>query len=77
VIEILTPEDRLSRFQHRIDGSIAFGVASIWIFDLEKRVGRIERRTGMETATADALTISGTSIRLALCERFAELDRAG
>jgi Uma2 family endonuclease len=76
VIEILSPEDRLSRFQERIDDYIAFGVENIWIFDPERRVVRTASRAGLQIVDSEELTVEGTPIRVVLSELFGELDRA-
>ena len=36
-IEILSPEDRLSRLQERVDDYLVFGVENIWVIDPESR----------------------------------------
>ncbi len=76
VIEILSPEDRLSRFQERIDDYLAFGVENIWIFDPESRRVWTADRTGLHLAQNGELTVAGTPIRVALSDLFTELDRA-
>jgi Uma2 family endonuclease len=75
VIEILSPEDRLSRFQERIDDYLAFGVENIWIFDPETRKAWTADAKGLHLAQSDELTAPGTPIRVVLSELFAELDR--
>jgi Uma2 family endonuclease len=74
-IEILSPEDRLSRFQARIEDYIAFGVEHIWIFDPERRVAFTASASGLHPVRSDELTVPGTSIRVVISELFAELDR--
>ncbi len=32
-VEILSPEDRISRMQERIDDYLAFGVSYVWVVD--------------------------------------------
>ena len=36
-IEVLSPEDRMSRMQERIDDYLKFGVAYVWVIDPETR----------------------------------------
>jgi Uma2 family endonuclease len=36
-IEILSPEDRMSRMQQRIDDYLAFGVSYVWVIDPQTR----------------------------------------
>jgi len=74
-IEILSPEDRLGRFQKRIDDYLGFGVENIWIVDPETRRAWTADRFGLHLAQSDELTVPGTPIRVALSEMFGELDR--
>jgi Uma2 family endonuclease len=74
-IEILSPEDRLSRFQARIEDYIAFGVEHIWIFDPERRVAFTASESGLHPVQGDELTVPNTAIRVGISELFAELDR--
>lgn len=76
VIEILSPEDRLSRFQDRIDDYLAFGVENIWVIDPERRVAFTASSSGLHPVHTDELTVPETPIRVVLSELFAELDRA-
>ena len=75
VIEILSPEDRLSRFQDRIDDYLAFGVEHIWILDPERRAAHIATSAGLHLVQTGELAVPGTPIRVVLSELFAELDR--
>jgi Uma2 family endonuclease len=76
VIEILSAEDRLSRFQDRIDDYLAFGVEHIWILDPERRTAHIATPAGLHLVQTGELMVPGTPIRVVLSELFAELDRA-
>jgi Uma2 family endonuclease len=75
-IEILSPEDRLSRFQGRIDDYLAFGVENIWIIDPERRSAWTASPAGLNLVRNGELTVDGTPIRVVLSNLFAELDRA-
>ncbi len=75
-IEILSPEDRLSRFQDRIDDYLTFGIENIWIFDPDTRRAWTADHDGLHLAQSDELTVPGTPIRVVPGELFAELDRA-
>ncbi len=75
VIEILSPEDRLGRFQDRIDDYLRFGIENIWIIDPERRTAHRATRTGLFVAEIGELTVPDTPIRVVLSELFAELDR--
>jgi Uma2 family endonuclease len=76
VIEILSPEDRLGRFQDRIDDYLEFGIENIWIIDPERRTAQRATRTGLHLAITGELTVPGTPIRVVVNDLFAELDRA-
>ena len=39
VIEVLSPEDRISRYRQRISDYRAMGVQAIWVVDPEDRCG--------------------------------------
>ena len=75
VIEILSPEDRLSRFQDRIDDYLGFGVENIWIIDPETRRAWTASAAGLHLVQDGGLTVAETPIRVILSELFAELDR--
>ncbi|HUY94814.1 MAG TPA: Uma2 family endonuclease [Terracidiphilus sp.] len=74
-IEILSPEDRLSRFQERIEDYLNFGVEHIWILDPERRSAHTASAAGLLPVRSSELTVPGTPIRVMLSELFAELDR--
>jgi Uma2 family endonuclease len=74
-IEILSPEDRLSRFQVRIDDYLEFGVENIWILDPETRRVWTADRAGMHLVQNGELSVPGTPIRVVLHDLFADLDR--
>jgi len=74
-IEILSPEDRLSRFRVKIDDYVAFGVENIWIIDPATRTAMTADRFGLHPVETGELAVAGTPIRVDLSELFAELDR--
>jgi Uma2 family endonuclease len=76
VIEILSPEDRLSRFQDRINDYLDFGVENIWVIDPERRAAYTATASGLHPVRTNELTVPETPIRVVLSELFAELDRA-
>jgi len=76
VIEILSPEDRWSRMQEKIDDYVDFGVENIWILDPETRQAWTADHTGTHPVENGELTVPGTPIGVVLSELFAELDRA-
>jgi len=74
-IEILSPDDRLSGLQEKIEEYLAFGVEHIWIFDPQRRVAWRADRDGLHPVMEGELIVAGTPIQVVLGEVFAELDR--
>lgn len=75
-VEILSPEDRLSKVRERVDDYLDLGTEHIWIVDPELRKGYVCSRRGFQEPESGVLEIPGTPIRVVLSELFAELDRA-
>jgi Uma2 family endonuclease len=75
-IEILSPEDRMSRIRERVDDYFALGTEHVWIVDPELRKAYVCSRTGFQEPESGILVIPGTPIRVVLSDLFAELDRA-
>ena len=73
-IEILSPEDRLSRFQERIDDYVEFGVGNIWIIDPAKRRAWVCSRGRFEEPEGRILAVPSSAIQIPLDSLFAELD---
>jgi Uma2 family endonuclease len=73
-IEILSPEDRLSRTTKVLDDFAAMGVPNLWIIDLYQRIGYIYTSPGTLKLVADRLTTPETPIYLDLPTLFAALD---
>jgi Uma2 family endonuclease len=74
-IEILSPEDRASRIETKIDDYLSFGVPHIWIIDPRARKGWSYTREGKREAT-DVLTTTDPHLTLSLNEIFAALNEA-
>lgn len=74
-IEILSPEDRMSRFRVKVDDYVGFGVENIWIIDPATRTAMTADRFGIHPVETGELTVPNTPIRVDLNELFAELDR--
>lgn len=74
VIEVLSPEDRQSRMQRKIEDYRRFGVPNVWIVDPARRAGwdcsdgNWIHRTRFE--------VPGSQVYLDLDELFRELDAA-
>ena len=75
-IEILSPEDRLSRMRERVEDYFTLGTENVWLVDPELRKGYVCSRRGFQEPENGVLEIPGTPIRVVLSELFAELDRA-
>lgn len=75
-IEILSPEDRMSRMRERVEDYFSFGTEHVWVIDPELRKAYLCSRRGFHEPESGVLEIPGTPIRVVLTELFAELDRA-
>lgn len=71
-IEILSPEDRATRIEDKIDDYLAFGVAHVWIIDPRKRRAWSCTTEGRREA-ANLLTTNVPRIELPIQELFADL----
>ena len=69
-IEILSPEDRMSRVQERIDDYFKMGVPNVWIVDTAKRCGYEARSSGDLHCVNDFLRTSNPSFEVPLGEIF-------
>ncbi len=73
-IEILSPEDRISRAERVLADYFAMGVPNIWLIDPIRRTAHTYDGTGLRVADPYNLTVPGTPIHLDLTEAFAALD---
>ena len=71
-IEVLSPDDRHTRMQARIDDFRAFGVKDVWVVDPIERVGW-NCSTGNWIAQ-ERFEVTGTPIYLSLTELFQKID---
>jgi len=69
-IEILSPEDTISRMNVRIQDYLDFGVPEVWLVDPQERRVWIHRRDGMQEATGAAIRADGASIEVPVAEIF-------
>lgn len=74
-IEILSPEDRLSRAELVLADYVAMGVPNIWLIDPLRRAAHTYDTAGLHIADPTNLTVTGKPIRLDLTEAFAKLDK--
>jgi Uma2 family endonuclease len=73
-IEVLSPEDRMSRTQEKVDDYILMGVQMVWVIDpRRRRVFFADRSVTLQPET-EMLTIVGTDVKVPVGEIFGELD---
>jgi Uma2 family endonuclease len=68
-IEILSPEDRMSRMNTRIQEYLNFGVPVVWLVDPAERRVWVYRKSGMKEAT-ESVSLDGTDISVPFSEIF-------
>ena len=73
-VEILSPEDRLSRVKVVLADHLAMGVEHIWLIDPIYRAAWAFDGSGLREADPTRLVVPATPIRLDLTEAFAALD---
>ncbi|MES2391773.1 MAG: Uma2 family endonuclease [Acidobacteriota bacterium] len=73
-IEVLSPEDRLSRAKFVLADYFAMGVANIWLIDPIRRTASTFGPNGLQDADPFNLTVPNSPIHLDLTEAFAALD---
>jgi Uma2 family endonuclease len=71
-IEVLSPEDRHSRIEARMNNFRSFGVPNLWVVDPETRSGW-DLSDG-NWVRKERLEVAGTPIYLSLPELFAQID---
>ncbi len=69
-VEILTPEDRMSRLQERIDDYFAMGVANVWVVDPARRCAFCATAAGDLHRVTDALRTNDPVLEIPLSEIF-------
>lgn len=74
VIEILSPEDRISRVRKRIDEYLAFGVAYVWLVDPDARRADVYTQTQIYEAKELILRTDEPTIEVPLTGIFQALD---
>jgi len=73
-IEILSPEDRMSRVRKKIDEFLAFGVAYVWLVDPEERRADVYTAAGFYEAKDGVLRTEDPVIEVPLAGLFQALD---
>lgn len=72
-IEILSPEDRMTRVVPKIQEYLAFGVEWVWVIDLEDKSALTFSQTNPAGAPCDVLLTSNPDIEIPLISAF-DLD---
>jgi Uma2 family endonuclease len=72
VIEVLSPEDRVSRYQARLDDYRAMGVANIWVIDPMRRKAYDCNKGGWQPV--DKLLITTPPVDIPLDPLWKKLD---
>ena len=73
-IEILSPEDRMSRTREKVRDYLNMGVLEVWILDPVSRSAMIYTGSAIAEQTTGTLTVPETPVVLALAEIFKVLD---
>lgn len=71
-VEILSPEDRMSRVQQKIDDYLDFGVEYVWLIDPQTHRAWVYRRDGIYEIRDGALRTENPDIEILLSDLFAE-----
>lgn len=72
-IEVLSPEDRTSRTEEKIDEYLNFGVDYVWLIEPRKKLAWSYAKDERREATS-VFTTNEPRIELPIAELFAELD---
>ena len=72
VIEILSPEDRISRYHERLGDYRQMGIANVWVIDPATRVGYDCSTSAW--LPVEEFRIAGTPISLRLSDLWSELE---
>ncbi len=74
-IEVLSPEDRLTRMQTKVQDYFNMGVHAVWILDPQKKIGlNCPPGNQAEWREESHFTVDGTRIEMVLPAVFAEVD---
>jgi Uma2 family endonuclease len=73
-LEILSPEDRLSRAEIVLQDYLNIGVQNIWLLDPIRQAAHIFDAAGLHIVNSTTLTVPNTPIHLDLTEAFAAVD---
>jgi Uma2 family endonuclease len=73
-IEILSPEDRMTRVQSRIEDFLRIGVKYVWVINPESRTAWIHTQNGAVTVRDGIIRTENPEIVLDLNEIYAEIN---
>jgi len=74
-IEILSPEDTLSRLGAKVDDYLQMGVEHVWVVDLANRIGWECKSEGWTHPRDGRFSVPGTEIYVSMAELFLALDK--
>src|SRR5271165_1385389 len=72
VIEILSPEDRISRYNERLADYRRMGIQNVWVIDPANRVGYDCSTTAW--LPVEEFRVAGTPVSLCLADLWSELE---
>jgi Uma2 family endonuclease len=67
-IEILSPSDRLTEMQERIEDYLSFGVSYVWLIDPRTRQAYVHTSSAIRQVRDGVLTANNPDIRVVLDE---------
>ena len=73
-IEVLSPEDRVSRMQQKIDDYLSFGIRYVWLIDPQTRRAWVHTPDGVREAKDGILKTEDPELTLPLPEIFQAID---
>ena len=74
-MEVLSPEDRMSRVRRRCEDFLQMGVAELWIFDPELRIAYVLSAAGLVEHKSQNAKPPGNTHPLGSADLFRVLDR--
>ncbi|MGA2737644.1 MAG: Uma2 family endonuclease [Bryobacteraceae bacterium] len=74
VVEIISPEDRMSRVRKKADEYLAFGVAYVWLIDPEERRADVYAASSFYEVKDGMLRTEDPVIEVPLADLFQALD---
>ena len=72
MIEILSPEDRISRYNERLADYRQMGIPNVWVIDPANRVGYDCSTTAW--LPVEEFRVAGTPVFMRLAELWSELE---